>query len=92
MFNWFKKKEIATIALLEARLSDAIKIANSKRIVKCNHKGCIDWENGTCSLPEVRLTFDDRRGVVKCAEITESIAADMEAEMGPVKFVITSND
>lgn len=74
---------------LEQRLGDSIKIANSKRIVKCDNKRCIDWKDGTCELPVIDLRVNSF-GKVLCAEITESIADDLKEP--PVKFTFITKD
>jgi len=98
MFKWFKKKELETILELEekikeheqailfaeGKLSDAVKIANAKRVVKCDHKGCIDWKAGTCELPEIVLGWNG--STVICKELTVNIADDMVNDNPIVKF------
>jgi hypothetical protein len=45
---------------LNSKLGDAIKIANGKRVVKCNATRCMDYDNGTCSLLMIDIKTDGK--------------------------------
>jgi len=48
------------IRFLEDKLRTAVKIANGKKVVRCDAKKCMDYENGTCTLGELCIKTDGR--------------------------------
>jgi hypothetical protein len=74
------------IEQLDARLSDAIKIANKKKIITCYNTNCMDYCEDTkgCTLNKVIVTYKGR-----CEDYDDgSTMEEFEKDPGNVKVVI----
>lgn len=69
----------ADIYKLESKLSDAKKIANAKKVVKCAAKDCMDFEDGGCSLLELCIKTDGKEAF--CMDYDNgSVMEELKAE------------
>jgi len=82
------------IRLLDARLSDARKIANSKKVIKCSAKNCMDWENGTCTLGELIIKTDGKEAFCMdydAGSVMEELKSDgaVSIKLNPKLFLVS---
>ena len=85
MFNFLKKKELNKITELE----EEIEKLKKKTVIVCRNRDCVDFENETCSLNEVVITFGPRCEDYESKE--KSVMKELQEETQPKplpKFVI----